>query len=123
MSGARLPLEARGERPQYFADPAIDKVLSITLALAGEVAVLRERLDAVERLLEGGQPVTRAALDAYVPDAEARADRDAWREQFLDVILRVVHQEQAALARQAEAVAAQPAASQARAADSSAGTK
>lgn len=123
MSAARLPRLAKGERPQYFADPAIDKVLAITLALAGEVAVLRERLDAAERLLEGGQPVTRAALDAFVPDAAARADRDAWREQFLEVILRAVHQEQATLARQAEAAGGQPVASQARAADSSAGTK
>lgn len=109
MSPVRLPQVAKGERPQYFADPAIDKVLSITLALAGEVAVLRERLDAVERLLEDGQPVTRAALDAYVPDAAARADRDAWREQFLDVILRVVHQEQETLARQAGLASAPPA--------------
>jgi hypothetical protein len=123
VSSTRLPQQAKGERPQYFADPAIDKVLSITLALAGEVAVLRERLDAVERLLEAGKPVTRATLDAYVPDAAARAERDAWREQFLDVILRVVHQEREALARQAAAVAPQPAASQARAAGSSAGTK
>ena len=34
-----LQKKARGERPQYFADPAIDKTLAITLALAGEVAV------------------------------------------------------------------------------------
>ncbi len=123
MSTARLPQQAKGERPRYFADPAIDKVLSITLALAGEVAVLRERLDAVERLLEAGEPVTRAALDAYAPDAAARAEREAWREQFLDVILRAVHQEREALARQAGTGAPQPSASQARAADSSAGTK
>lgn len=100
----RLQQKAKGERPQYFADPAIDKVLSITVALAGEVAVLRDRLDSVERLLEDGQPVTRAALDAYEPDANVRAERDAWREQFLDVILRVVHQEQEELARKVESV-------------------
>lgn len=102
MSGVRLQQKAKGERPQYFADPAIDKVLSITMALAGEFAVLRDRMDSVERLLEAGQPVTRAALDAFQPDAAARAERDAWRERFLDVILRVVHQEQEDLARKAE---------------------
>lgn len=102
-AAAKLQQRARGERPQYFEDPAIDKVLSITMALAGEFAVLRERMDSIERLLESGRPLTREALDAYVPDASERGERDAWRDRFLDVILRVVHQEQEDLARRKEA--------------------
>lgn len=90
---ARLQRKARGERPKYFADPAIDKVLSMTMALAGEVAVMRDRLDTLERFLEDGTAVTRTALDSYVPDAAARAERDAWRETFLDVVLRRIHQD------------------------------
>ena len=88
-----LQKKARGERPQYFDDPAVDKVLSITMALAGEVAVMRERLDTLERLLEAGEPISRPAIDAYEPDTSVRADRNAWRETFLDVIFRAVHQE------------------------------
>ncbi len=99
----RLQQKAKGDRPVYFSDPAIDKVLSITLALAGEVAVLRERLDSLERVLEAGGKVTRAKLDQYAPDAATRAERDAWRENFLDVVLRVVHQEREDLERRAEA--------------------
>jgi len=96
-----LQQKAKGERPAYFADPAIDKQLSITLALAGEVAVLRDRLDSLERLMEAGQPVSRAALDGFVPDAKVRRDRDAWREQYLANVLRIVHQEREELARKA----------------------
>ena len=92
---------AKGERPSYFEDPAIDKVLAITLALAGETAVLRDRMDTIERLLEDGQPVTRAALDAYVPDQTVREQRDAWRELFLGNVLRIIHQEREELARSA----------------------
>lgn len=88
-----LQKKAKGERPRYFEDPAIDKVLSITMALAGEVAVLRDRVDTIERLSESGQPVSRAAIDAYQPDEQTRAERDAWRETFLSVLLRTVHQE------------------------------
>ena len=88
-----LQKKAKGERPRYFEDPAIDKVLSITMALAGEVAVLRDRVDTIERLGEAGQPISRAAIDAYQPDEQVRADRDAWRESFLSVVLRTVHQE------------------------------
>ena len=56
-----LQKKAKGERPRYFEDPAIDKVLSITLALAGEVAVLRDRVDTIERLSEAGQAHTDLA--------------------------------------------------------------
>jgi hypothetical protein len=96
-----LQKKARGLRPEYFADPAIDKVLSITMALAGETAVLHDRLDTIERLLEAGKPFTRATIDAYVPDEIIRTDRDAWRESFLDNVLRIVHQEREELAKRA----------------------
>jgi hypothetical protein len=96
-----LQKKARGQRPEYFADPAIDKVLSITMALAGEAAVMRDRIDTIERMLEAGQPVTRAAVDAYQPDETTRTERDAWREAFLDNVLRIVHQEREELAKRA----------------------
>jgi hypothetical protein len=96
-----LQKKARGERPQYFEDPAIDKTLSITLALAGEVAVLRDRLDSLERLLEAGKPVSRAALDAFEPTPETRAERDRWRDRYLDNVLRIVHQEREELEKRA----------------------
>lgn len=98
-----LQKKARGERPVYFDDPAIDKVLSITLALAGETAVLHDRLDTIERLLDTGQPVSRAAIDGYIPDQAVREERDAWREMFLSNVLRIIHQEREELAREAGA--------------------
>ncbi|MEM7568748.1 MAG: hypothetical protein AAF337_03035 [Pseudomonadota bacterium] len=97
-----LQKKARGQRPEYFDDPSIDKVLSITLALAGEVAVLRDRQDTIERLLEAGEPITRAAIDSYQPDESVRNERDAWRETFLDVVLRRIHQEREELEQQSE---------------------
>lgn len=97
-----LQKKARGERPRYFEDPAIDKVLSITMALAGEVAVLRDRVDTIERLAETNQPISRAAVDSYQPDETVRAERDAWRETFLSVVLRTVHQELEELERKVD---------------------
>lgn len=97
-----LPKKAKGERPRYFSDPAVEKLLSMTLALAGEVAVLRDRLDTVERLGAAGSSVSPEAVDAYQPDAAVRAARDALRENFLDVVFRAVHQEAEELERRAE---------------------
>jgi hypothetical protein len=42
--------KAKGKRPVYFNDPENDKLLAITMAVAGELSVLRERLDTIERL-------------------------------------------------------------------------
>lgn len=33
-----LSLSAKGRRPQYFADPATDKLLSMVVTLMGELA-------------------------------------------------------------------------------------
>ena len=97
-----LQKKAKGERPRYFEDPAIDKVLSITMALAGELAVLRDRVDTIERLAEQGQSISRAAIDGYRPDEAVRAERDAWRDTFLSVVLRSVHQELEELERKVD---------------------
>ncbi|MEQ8264007.1 hypothetical protein [Pseudohaliea sp.] len=96
METIKLQQKARGERPQYL-DAEVEKVLSITMALAGEVAVMRERIDSIERLLEKAAVITREDVGNYVPTAKEHAEREAWREGFLDVVLRVVTQEKEAL--------------------------
>lgn len=96
----QLQKKARGERPRYFEEPAVDKLMAITLALAGELAVLRDRVDTIERLSAAGSPITTEAIDAYVPDVDTRTARDAWRETYLETILRVIHQEKEDLERQ-----------------------
>ncbi len=88
-----LQKKAKGQRPQYFEDPAVEKNISITMALAGEVAVLRDRIDAIERMLGAGEKVTSEAIDAFIPTPEVREARDAWRDEFLGNVLRIVHQE------------------------------
>jgi hypothetical protein len=94
---AQLPKKATGPRPEYFEDPAIDKVLSMTLALAGEVAIMRDRIDTLERLLAKGAKVSPEIIDAYQPSIEDKQARDVWREQFLDIVMRRVHQERESL--------------------------
>ncbi|MCB2106495.1 MAG: hypothetical protein KDE14_02285 [Rhodobacteraceae bacterium] len=89
--------KARGERPYFFDDPAVERVLSITMAVATELAVMRERMDTIERLLEAGTPVTKANIDAYRPGDEAARERQQWHADYIARILRIVHQELEAL--------------------------
>lgn len=98
MSDTQLPRGARGEPPRYFDDAEVGKVLSMVVALAGEMAVMRDRLDTVERLLDSGEPVTREAIERYAPDEAVRTERDAWRQQFLSIVFRTLHAERERLA-------------------------
>jgi hypothetical protein len=94
---ARSGAKAKGKRPQYFEDPAIDRVLSITMALVAEVSVLRERLDTVERLLEAKGSLNREDIDRYEPDREAGIERGTSTRAYIHRIMRGVQQEMEAL--------------------------
>ncbi|MDA5192925.1 hypothetical protein [Govanella unica] len=72
-----------GPRPQFFSDPAIDQLLDITVAMAGEMAVLYERLDSLERLIEKAGLADRATIEGYQPDPATLAERMKWNEAFV----------------------------------------
>ena len=90
---ARAGKRAKGRRPQYFDDPAIDRLVSMVLALVGEVSVLRERLDTVERLLEGSGALSREAIERYAPDRAAGEERGLATKAYIARIMRGLQQE------------------------------
>jgi hypothetical protein len=85
----KLPRRAKGKRPQFFDDPAIDQMMTFLIELTTEVAVLRERQDTVERLLDQHGSVTRAAIEAYRAPPEVEAERTAAREAYLKRVFRM----------------------------------
>ncbi len=84
---------ASGKRPHFFGDHDVDRLLSIVWAMAAELAVTRERLDTVERLLAERSLLDRAAIDDYRPDAAAAAERGEWQIDYIARLLRVLQQE------------------------------
>ena len=89
----RLRRTAKGKRPRYFSDPATDRLLGILMSLIGEVSVLRDRLDSVERLIEAGGLFRREDIDNFLPDAEAEAQREDTRRRYVARVMRVVQNE------------------------------
>ncbi|TWB40612.1 hypothetical protein [Nitrospirillum pindoramense] len=77
---------AQGSQPTIFKDAVTDALGAMVMALLGEVMVLRDRLDAHERLAGGYGP---ADVDAFRPDPEARAYRAAYRRLAYDRVLGV----------------------------------
>jgi hypothetical protein len=94
---ARAGAKAKGKRPAYFEDPAIDRTLSILMALVGEVSVLRERLDTVERLLEANGTISRADIEAYEPDRSAGHERGLQTREYIARVMRSMQQDMEAL--------------------------
>jgi len=97
--------KAKGQRPYFLASAQTEQLLNITMALATELAVTRERLDTIERLLEQAGTLPRAAIESYVPERAAADERQLAHQEFIARILRIVQQEREAIA---ETAAGQP---------------
>lgn len=90
---ARSGKRAKGKRPEYFDDPATDRLVSLVLALVGEVSVLRERFDTVERLLDAKGTLSRDDIERYAPDRTAGEERGLATKAYIARIMRGFQQE------------------------------
>jgi len=87
-AGSPPPRRAKGPQPQYFDDPAIDQLHAALLALAAELSVAFDRIDAIERVLEDRGNLHRHEIDEFVVDAVGEAEREARRTVLVNRILR-----------------------------------
>lgn len=88
-----LQKKAKGDRPYFFEDPSVDKVLAMLMGLMGEVSVLANRVETLEHLLTLQGILKKGQVDSFRPDAEARAARDERREILLANVLRIIRQD------------------------------
>lgn len=88
----RANLKPKGKRPDFLGDAEEEKMLSMLMALVGEVSVLRERLDTVERLLEDAGTISRADIESYAPDRVAGQERGEMIREYIARIMRGPHQ-------------------------------
>ncbi|KQM22282.1 hypothetical protein [Novosphingobium sp. Leaf2] len=78
---------SKGSQPVVFESETVDALAGIILALLGEVVVLKDRLDANERLLEAAGLHGPANIDTFAPDAQARDYRGTYRQGIYDRVL------------------------------------
>jgi len=93
-------IHVKGKRPYFFKDPDVERVLNITMAVAGELAVARERIDTLERLLEAKGVLERDDVESYRPDEEVAAERMRWDQEYIARVLRIVQQDIAELEKE-----------------------
>jgi hypothetical protein len=89
---ARSADKPAGKRP-YFQAADVERVLAITMAAVQELAVARERIDTLERLLQAKGVLAQDDIDRFQPTAEAAAERGLWLQEYLNRVLRIVQQE------------------------------
>jgi hypothetical protein len=94
----RPPVNRRLDVPGQSA--AEDRLLAMVAALASELAVVRDRLDTLERLMDASGVVPRTAIEDYVPDDAARQERDASRRRLIAKVFRPLKDDAGRAARQ-----------------------
>lgn len=85
--------KATGKRPKYFDDGANEHLLSMSLVLLQELAVTRERLDSIERLLDKKGVLERSEIEAFRADREEAEERAAAHRSLIARTLRSLQQE------------------------------
>ncbi|MFK7828789.1 MAG: hypothetical protein AB8B57_03315 [Congregibacter sp.] len=89
--------KAKGKRPQFFELPETERLMGILMAVVEELAVTRERLDTVERLLEADGTLDRPAIENFHPAPEAARERGLMHQEYIARVMRVLQQEREAL--------------------------
>ena len=80
----------RPDSPQFTADPMVDRLYGVTLALVAELAVTRTRLDTLERVLAGRGVVGADAVEHFRADEVAEKERSALQSEYLARVLRAL---------------------------------
>jgi len=96
--------KAKGKRPWFYNDPDVERVFNIAMALAMELAVTRQRLDALERLLEERGVISQDDVEHFRPEPEAETERQQWNRDYLARVLRVLIQTAQGRSAEAEGV-------------------
>lgn len=90
-----------GKRP-WFLDEEVETILAITMAVAQELAVTRQRADTLERLLEEKNILSREEIETFRPSPEVSTERALANQEYIARILRIVQQRNEAATLQNE---------------------
>ncbi|MEL7029746.1 MAG: hypothetical protein AAGL49_11165 [Pseudomonadota bacterium] len=74
-------------KPDFIAEPDMDKLVSVVMRLAMEVSVLRERVETHELLAARHGLYTRDDVDAFQPDQAEQKRRAQERAAFVEKIV------------------------------------
>jgi hypothetical protein len=96
----KMTRDARGKRPHLYDTPGLDQMMSMIMVLAGEVSVLADHVDSIERVAaENGLDLARGIANLTL-DQTALEAREARRQAMLDRLFYLMRKEAAEAAAQ-----------------------
>jgi len=87
----------RGKRPKIYPNDGQDHIMAMTMALVQEVAVLRDRVDLVERVAESKGIILSDEIESFELNQTALEEREIWRNNYMARIFAIFEQEAAEL--------------------------
>ncbi len=88
--------KSKGKRPWFLENGDNERLLNMMLAMTQEMAVMRGRMDTIERLLERGEPVTQESIDKFQPSKSEQEERGYWKQAFIARVFRILQQDREA---------------------------
>lgn len=95
MSNTLPPMvrSARGKRPNFYETKGLDEMMSMLLVLAGEVSVLGDQIDLIQRVAKTKGIDLADGMAAYRFSPEELEEREARRQQMLDRLFYLMKKE------------------------------
>lgn len=84
--------KSKGKRPNYFKDTMAENHFSITMSLVAELAVARERIDSLERVLMSKGILGEDDIESFIPDDDAAQARQLSQVEYSARIFRSMQQ-------------------------------
>jgi hypothetical protein len=96
----KMNRSAKGKRPHFYYTPALDQMMSMIMVLAGELSVLADHIDSIERVAAENGLDLRTGIASLTLDQSALEERESRRQAMLERLFYLMRKE----AAEAEAV-------------------
>ena len=87
------PMERSGKNPVFFEDPVLDRMMAMILTLAEELAVTKEQLDSLHRVMISEGVIGEGAIEKLVTDPAVQAERQQQHQRLVARLLAGVENE------------------------------
>lgn len=85
--------DSKGKRPTFYDHPGLDQMMSMLMVLAGEVSVLTDHVDSLERVLGANGIDVAVGLATLKLDQAALETREARRQALLERMFYLMRKE------------------------------
>ncbi|MCC2976537.1 hypothetical protein LK533_07595 [Sphingomonas sp. PL-96] len=86
---------AKGKRPSFYDTPGLDQMMSMIMVLAGEVSVLADQIDLMQRVAGSKGLDLAEGMKTIELSQEALEEREARRQAMLDRLFYLMRKEAA----------------------------